>query len=52
MKVKTGIKGGKLSANRNETLLRGCRRTKGLRVKTGIKGGKLAANHNETLVRA
>ena len=52
MKVRTGIKGGKLAANHNQTLLRVRPRAKGLRVKTGVKAGKLSANHNETLLSA
>ena len=52
MRVKTGIKGGRLAANHNETLLRARPRAKGLRVKTGLRAGKLAANHNETHLAA
>ncbi len=37
LKVKTGIKGGRIAMNHN----RG-----GLKVKAGIKGGKIAMNHN------
>ena len=41
MKVKTHVKGGKLSANHSQT-------TTGLKVRTQIRGGKLAANHTQT----
>jgi hypothetical protein len=39
LKVKSGVKGGKLSTNHNKTL----------KVKSGVKGGKLATNHNAVL---
>ncbi|HEY6478126.1 MAG TPA: hypothetical protein VI456_16225 [Polyangia bacterium] len=41
LKVKTGIKGGRLAANTTRA---------GLKVKAGIKGGKLAANHTRALL--
>ena len=37
VKVKTGIKGGRLASNHNGP---------GLRVKSGLKGGRIAMNHN------
>lgn len=40
VKVKTGLKGGRLSSNHNGP---------GLRVKTGLKAGKISANHNARL---
>jgi hypothetical protein len=46
LKVRTGIKSGKLAANHNEAQSRG-----GLKVRTGIKSGKLVANHNEAQAR-
>jgi hypothetical protein len=39
--VKSGLKGGKLAANRTRA---------SLKVKTGAKGGKLSANHSRTLL--
>lgn len=52
MNVKTGIKGGKIAVNHNETVLSARPRAKGLTVKTGLGAGRIALNHNETLVRA
>ena len=49
MKVRTSVKGGRLSSNHNQTLLR--KGVKGLRVRTSMKAGRLASNHNQTLVR-
>jgi hypothetical protein len=44
VKVKTGLKGGRLSSNHN---------TPGLRVKSGLKAGRIAMNHSARLaVRA
>src|SRR3569833_2167574 len=40
VKVKTGVKGGRLSSNHNGP---------GLRVKSGLKAGKISANHNGAL---
>ena len=42
MKVKTGLRAGKLAANHSRV---------GLAVKTGIKGGKLSANHNRPALK-
>ena len=39
IKVKTGLKGGKLAANHSRPI----------KVKTGLKGGKLSANHSRSL---
>ena len=39
LKVKTGLKGGRLAANHS----------RGLKVTTGLKGGRLAANHSRRL---
>jgi hypothetical protein len=50
MKTKTHVKAGGINLNRNETLVRGSAKSKGLTVKTRVKAGKIAANHNETLV--
>jgi len=40
VKVKTGLKGGRLSGNHN---------TPGLRVKSGLKAGRIAMNHSARL---
>jgi hypothetical protein len=40
LKVKSGLKGGRLAANHTGP---------GLKVKSGLKGGRLAANHNARL---
>jgi hypothetical protein len=40
LKVKTGLKGGRLASNHNATALK---------VKTGLKGGRLAVNHSRAL---
>jgi hypothetical protein len=40
LKVKTGVKGGKLAANHSRSF----------KVKTGLKGGRLAGNHSRTLL--
>lgn len=42
LRVKTGLKAGKLTANHNPT-------ARGLRVRTALKGGKIATNHNARL---
>ncbi len=42
LKVKTGIKGGRLAVNHNFP---------GLKVKTGLKAGRLSANHNAPSLR-
>jgi hypothetical protein len=42
MKVRTGVKGGRLAGNRCESL----------KVRTGVKAGRLAANRCETAVRS
>lgn len=47
MNVKTSVKGGKLSANHNQSQ----RPVPGLPVRTAVKGGRLAGNHNQTLIR-
>jgi len=39
LKVRTGIKAGKISANHSRA---------GLKVKAGIKAGKISANHART----
>ena len=41
LKIKSGIKAGKLAANHS---------TRGLKVKAGIKAGKLSSNHNARLM--
>ena len=41
MKVRTGVKGGRLATNRCESL----------KVKTGVRGGRLAANRCEAATR-
>jgi hypothetical protein len=41
MKVKTGLRAGKLSANHNRS---------GLKVRTGLKGGGNNLNHSRTLL--
>jgi len=38
LKLKTGLRGGKLAANHNQPI----------RVKTSVRAGKLAANHNQS----
>jgi hypothetical protein len=40
IKVRTGLKGGRLAANHN----------RGLKVTTHLKGGRLATNHNRALL--
>ncbi|MEO6596479.1 MAG: hypothetical protein ABIP94_17140 [Planctomycetota bacterium] len=47
MKVRTDVKGGKITVNHNQTQLPAA----GLAVQTAVKGGRLSANHNQTLVR-
>lgn len=42
LRVKTGLKAGKLTANHNVR--------PGVRVKTGLKAGKISSNHNARLV--
>jgi hypothetical protein len=49
MKVKTKIKAGGLSANRNEAPARDA--TQGLKVRTGVKAGGTTLNHNEVPLR-
>ncbi len=40
LKVKTGIKGGRIAVNHS---------ARTLKVKTGIKGGRISLNHNARL---
>jgi hypothetical protein len=44
MRIKSGVKAGKLASNHNQSVKR-------LRVKTNVKAGRLASNHNQTLAR-
>jgi hypothetical protein len=46
MKVKTGVKGGRLAGNRCETSART------LKIRTGVKGGRIALNRCETCPRS
>ncbi len=50
MKVKTSVKAGGYTQNRNEALVRAVA-PKGLKVKTHVKAGGNTTNHNETFVR-
>jgi hypothetical protein len=43
VKVKTGVKGGKLATNHNGA---------GLKVKTGLKAGRIAMNHSARPISA
>jgi hypothetical protein len=45
MKVRTHVRGGRISSNHNQTLAK----ARGLRVKSAMKGGRISANHNQTL---
>jgi len=45
-KVRSGLKGGRLSANDNQTVSNA-----GIKVRSSIKGGKLSANENTTLAK-
>jgi len=50
MRVKTQVKGGKLSANHNTTVRRTSPFLNGaMKIKTQIKTGRLSANHNTTV---
>lgn len=42
-KVRSGVKGGRLSANENQAVV------KAPKVRSGVRGGKLSANANERL---
>jgi hypothetical protein len=41
LKIRSGIKAGKLSSNHNHAV-------SGLRIKSHVRAGKLATNHNQT----
>ena len=45
LKIKSKVKGGKLTTNHNQTVVRG------LKVKSKVKGGRIISNHNQTMVR-
>ena len=45
LKIRTGIKSGKLASNHNQTA------ETGLKVRTNVRAGHLASNHNQALIR-
>jgi hypothetical protein len=52
MQVKTNVKGGILTLNHNETLVRSAvPACPGLKVKTSVKAGGLEINHNQKQIR-
>jgi hypothetical protein len=51
VKVRTDVKAGGFSANRNETLVRATVKARGVKLKTNVKAGIMMDNHNEKLIR-